>query len=119
MLAYVLTGIQILERFVTTKERSSQIGDSSPLAPDAEPASSSSSSLSRLDGYADGRNRADRDTSSRLSPYLASGVLSPRQVLNRARKHKGGKGLPLERKDGVGMWVGEVAWRDFYNHVSV
>ena len=39
-------------------------------------------------------------------------------VLNEAKKMgKGGK-LESGRDTGVGMWVQEVAWRDFYNHVS-
>lgn len=25
--------------------------------------------------------------------------------------------MPSDRKDPFGMWVGEVAWRDFYNHI--
>lgn len=73
---------------------------------------------SRIQDYADGRNSADANTSSRTSPYLTSGVMSSRMVLNRAKKlGKRGK-LESGRDTGVGMWVQEVAWRDFYNHVS-
>jgi deoxyribodipyrimidine photo-lyase len=40
-------------------------------------------------------------------------------VLNEAKKvgKKEGK-LESGRDSGVGMWVQEVSWRDFYNHVS-
>lgn len=34
----------------------------------------------RLDGYADGRNRPERDATSRLSPYLHFGQIGPRTV---------------------------------------
>lgn len=72
---------------------------------------------SRIRDYADGRNSADANTSSRTSPYLTGGVMSARMVLNRAKKlGKRGK-LESGRDTGVGMWVQEVAWRDFYNHV--
>lgn len=75
--------------------------------------------VSRIENYASGRNSADTNTSSRMSPYLAAGVVSARMVLNKARsKCKNGK-LESGRDTGVGMWVQEVAWRDFYNHVSV
>ncbi len=79
--------------------------------------SNSSTSKSRILDYADGRNSADANTSSRMSPYLTSGVISSRMVLNKAKKMgKGGK-LESGRDTGIGMWVQEVAWRDFYNHV--
>lgn len=50
-------------------------------------------------------------------PYLASGVISARQILTQVLKYSGKKVLPVDKKDGAGNWVGEVAWRDFYNHV--
>lgn len=60
------------------------------------------------------RSHVDSDTSSRLSPYLAAGVISPREVIHRARK---GRKLDLTRDTGLGMWTQEVAWRDFYGHI--
>ncbi len=72
------------------------------LAGDENPAGS------RIEGYADGRNTADLNSSSRLSPYLAAGVISSRMVLNEAkRKDKKGK-LQSGRDSGLGMWVQEV-----------
>jgi deoxyribodipyrimidine photo-lyase len=87
----------------------------------------------RVQEYMTGRNLVAGDYSSRLSPYLTSGILSGRMVCNEAKKiGKGGK-LESGRDTGVGMWVQEVSscipysryvmltakvsWRDFYNHV--
>jgi deoxyribodipyrimidine photo-lyase len=55
-----------------------------------------------------GRNLVAADYSSRLSPYLTSGILSGRMVCNEARKLKGGK-LESGRDTGIGMWVQEVS----------
>lgn len=55
------------------------------------------------------------DGTSLLSPWLAIGVLSPRQCLdalllvdNQAMKHL---------DSGAGTWLNELIWRDFYGHV--
>lgn len=66
--------------------------------------------------------RYDRDRdfpstagTSRLSPYLAQGVLSPRQCLRAALDANHGRlsgGEP-----GIETWVSELVWRDFYRHV--
>jgi deoxyribodipyrimidine photo-lyase len=61
--------------------------------------------------YQTGRNLVDGDNSSKLSPYLASGVISARMVLAEARKlNKKGK-LESGRDTGLGMWVQEVSLR--------
>jgi deoxyribodipyrimidine photolyase len=75
-------------------------------------------SQTRLRDYASSRNSADSNTSSRLSPYLATGVISIRTVLNKVKKLLGNK-LESGRDTGPGTWVMECAWRDFYNHVSL
>ncbi len=61
----------------------------------------------RLDGYADGRNRMDLDATSRLSQDLRFGLVSPVEVVLRA----GGTG------EGNHAFVSEIAWREFYAHV--
>ncbi|WVQ71157.1 hypothetical protein IAR50_000682 [Cryptococcus sp. DSM 104548] len=107
------TAKEFLDRFFHTKAQQNQFGDSPPISADAE----SSDKDSRVQNYGAGRNLIDGNNSSKLSPYLASGVISVRQVLNEAKKlGKGGK-LESGRETGVGMWVQEVAWRDFYNQV--
>ncbi|ORX40843.1 DNA photolyase, FAD-binding/Cryptochrome [Kockovaella imperatae] len=104
---------ELLHRFLHTKARKQQLQLVSPLSEGAE----EDDKKSRLKVYQDGRNLVDGDHSSRLSPYLASGVISGRMVLNEA-KTMGSKGrLETGRDTGLGMWVQEVAWRDFYNHV--
>ncbi|KZS97675.1 hypothetical protein SISNIDRAFT_472611 [Sistotremastrum niveocremeum HHB9708] len=105
--------IEVLDRFLHTKSRLSQVGDSSPLAPGAE----KSDTKSRILVYADDRNRSDMDTSSRMSPYLASGVISARYCIRKTMELLGKKTVEGTRGSGVGMWVQEVAWRDFYTHI--
>ncbi|EIW66272.1 hypothetical protein TREMEDRAFT_35180, partial [Tremella mesenterica DSM 1558] len=104
---------QLLDRFLHTKARKKQFQLVSPLTEGAE----EDDKHSRVREYQDGRNLVDGDNSSRLSPYLALGVISGRMVLNEAAKLGKGKRLESGRDTGVGMWVQEVSWRDFYNHV--
>ncbi|AXF75253.1 deoxyribodipyrimidine photo-lyase [Erwinia tracheiphila] len=55
------------------------------------------------------------DGTSRLSVYLATGVLSPRQCLNRLlREHA--DGLDNSR---IFVWLNELIWREFYRHLLV
>ena len=53
------------------------------------------------------------DGTSRVSPWLAIGVLSPRQCLHRLlREH------PEALSGGTGaVWLNELIWREFYLHV--
>jgi deoxyribodipyrimidine photo-lyase len=61
-----------------------------------------------IERYADRRDRLDADEgTSRLSQDLRWGLLSPVEVLERAA----GPG------EGRRLFVGEVAWREFYAHV--
>lgn len=53
---------------------------------------------------------------SRLSPYLAIGSISARECLWSALELAGGRlqaGPP-----GVSKWIGELAWREFYIHIT-
>ena len=63
------------------------------------------------------RDRPDLDGTSALSPYLAAGVLSPRQCL--AAAARANEGDIDAGNEGVVTWVSELAWRDFYQHVMV
>lgn len=101
------TAMAVLDRFLKTKARHTQIALVSPLSEGA----TEDPKHSRLAEYAQGRSIVDRDSSSRISPYLSSGVVSPRMVLNAAKKaSKGGK-LEFGRDSGLGMWVQEVSLR--------
>jgi len=55
------------------------------------------------DGYAGGRNDLAGDETSRLSPYLHFGCLSPLQVAETA---------------GPGEFTRQLAWRDFFHQVT-
>ncbi len=64
-----------------------------------------------IDSYHEDRNRPDRDGTSRLSPYLAVGAISPRRCLEAA--FAAGSDHP-----GVTAWRDELIWREFYQHVA-
>lgn len=96
---------QIMQRFLYTKSRKEQFKLVSPLTDGAQ----EDKKNARVKEYMTGRNLVAGDYSSRLSPYLASGVLSGRMVCNEAKNvGKGGK-LESGRDTGVGMWVQEVS----------
>ncbi|RDW70689.1 deoxyribodipyrimidine photo-lyase PHR1 [Aspergillus mulundensis] len=67
--------------------------------------------------YDDERNFLSGETTSVLSPYFASGALSARTAVAKARKANGDR---ISRGEpGYISWISEVAWRDFYKHVLV
>ncbi|GAA5878133.1 hypothetical protein JCM16303_002856 [Sporobolomyces ruberrimus] len=106
----------VLKRFLHTKIREQTFFEA-PLYEGAEDADDPKKD-SKIGKYTTGRNRVDLDGTSHLSPYLAAGMISRRQCLREVYKVKGSKSLPVERDDGCGMWVQEVAgWGDFYTHV--
>lgn len=75
------------------------------------------------------RNYPARDGTSRLSPYLAIGAISPRQCVIAAveankeivgKKAKDGSGAHqiLEGSPGLVTWIGELVWREFYVSIA-
>ena len=66
-----------------------------------------------LSRYDQRRDFPGQDGTSRLGPYLAAGVLSPRQCLNAALRLKAKQG----ESAGIDTWISELGWRDFYKHV--
>ena len=54
---------------------------------------------------------------SHLSPYLAAGVLSPRQCLHAALTAN--RGEFASGNTGAVSWINELLWREFYKHVLV
>ncbi|OJT04121.1 Deoxyribodipyrimidine photo-lyase [Trametes pubescens] len=106
---------EMLRRFLSTAARTTQFGAVDPLtagAQDVDP-----TKKSRLAKYGDARDRMDADTTSRLSPYLSAGVISARACVREALKASGKKKLDVCRDTGVGRWIQELAWRDFYTHI--
>jgi len=60
--------------------------------------------------YADARDRPDQDGTSRLSPHLHFGELSPRRALSEARRRGGDD-------EGTEVFVRELGWREFSHHL--
>jgi deoxyribodipyrimidine photo-lyase len=70
-----------------------------------------------LSWYQQRRDIPAVDGTSQLSPYLAAGVISPRQCLHAALRSNQGEfetGNP-----GAVTWINELLWREFYKHILV
>ena len=67
-----------------------------------------------LESYADDRNRPDWDSTSALSPFLAFGEISPRQIWH-AAKHKAA--AHPSKQHGVDKFLSEIGWREFSYHL--
>jgi deoxyribodipyrimidine photo-lyase len=67
---------------------------------------------SDLPGYRDRRDRPDLSATSRLSPYLHFGEISPRQVVHVMRR-----GMRPEAETGAEAYLREIAWREFAYHL--
>lgn len=68
---------------------------------------------STVDRYADGRNRPDLELTSRLSPHLAFGEISPVQVWSETRTRIDSGDVDEKNAD---KFLSEIAWREFsYN----
>ena len=63
-----------------------------------------------LPGYAAGRDRPDRESTSRLSPHLHWGEIGPRQVWHAVAPRAGAKAA-------VEKYLSEVGWREFSYHL--
>ncbi|KAG8624818.1 hypothetical protein KVT40_007885 [Elsinoe batatas] len=67
--------------------------------------------------YDETRSNPGLDTSSRLSPYFSSGVVSVREVLGAVHKANGDKNFDSSGQSGIASWVREVVFREFYRHI--
>jgi deoxyribodipyrimidine photo-lyase len=63
-----------------------------------------------IGNYSEGRDRPDRDDTSRLSPHLHWGEISPRQVWHAVNSHA------AEHGSGDGF-LSEIGWREFSYHL--
>lgn len=68
----------------------------------------------RVGRYASDRDQPAIDGTSRLSPYLRFGVISARRCFTAALSHA--ESHP-EDVEGVGKWLDELIWREFYQMV--
>jgi deoxyribodipyrimidine photo-lyase len=66
-----------------------------------------------LVGYRDLRDRPDLQGTSRLSPHLHWGEISPRQIWARMAIESE---VPLKR-NGADKFLGEIGWREFAHHL--
>ncbi len=66
--------------------------------------------------YTDQRNRPDVNGTSRLSPHLHFGEISPRQVWHGLRQMASKRGLPVERWR-ASQFLTEIGWREFAHHL--
>ncbi len=66
--------------------------------------------------YDEQRDFPELDATSRLSPYLSIGVISPRQALQRLLAEQGDAVFASD--SGAGVWLSELIWREFYRHLS-
>lgn len=64
-----------------------------------------------LDRYDEHRNIPGLKGTSCMSPYLSSGVVSARSLLQRAQA------MPASK--GRAVWINELVWRDFYRHIMI
>jgi len=62
--------------------------------------------------YKNNRDIPSLGGTSRLSPYLASGIISVRQCWNASWQY-------CEPNDGVHVWQNELLWREFYKNVLI
>lgn len=70
-----------------------------------------------LHEYDEQRDLPAEPGTSQLSPYLTSGLLSPRQCLHAALMTNQGE---LDSGNtGVTTWINELLWREFYKHILV
>jgi deoxyribodipyrimidine photo-lyase len=63
--------------------------------------------------YKETRNRMDVDQTSKLSPYIRFGILSPRQLFLSAINAINNSQNELEKQNAE-IWLNELIWRDFY-----
>lgn len=70
-----------------------------------------------IDDYKNARDLPNLEGTSGLSPYLALGVISVRRCLEAARAVSGASAAWQSGDTGIGCWVNELLWREFYWHV--
>ena len=67
----------------------------------------------RVNAYADKRDFPAIEGTSRLSPHLRFGTISPRTCVT-AAEHAA---TQFNQKDGFETWISELIWREFYQQV--
>ncbi|WP_114416893.1 deoxyribodipyrimidine photo-lyase [Marinospirillum perlucidum] len=70
-----------------------------------------------LHRYKELRDFPALEATSRLSPALAQGLISPRQALTAVWQAT--QGRLTDKESGAGTWVAELVWREFYRHLQI
>ncbi len=71
-----------------------------------------------LDDYSKNRDFPALNKNSRLSPYLAIGIINIRQILSLLMQEKScGNFLDLLAQEGAEIFINELIWRDFYQMI--
>jgi deoxyribodipyrimidine photo-lyase len=70
----------------------------------------------KFDDYPEQRNRPEMEGTSRLSPHLHFGELSPRQIWHGLKAAAAKRGLPSAQWRGS-QFLAEVGWREFAHHL--
>lgn len=92
-----------------------EVGDDFPIGEDAARDRLRRFCRENVEDYIEQRDIPAIDGTSTLSPYLAIGVISPRQCFNRLRTEHPHM---LEKNDGGAFgWLNELVWREFYRHL--
>ena len=68
-----------------------------------------------IDAYPVARDRPDESGTSRLSPHLHFGEISPRQIWHAVHRNKARAGAA--NKTGADVYLREIAWREFAYHL--
>lgn len=66
-----------------------------------------------LAAYGELRDRPDKPATSRLSPHLHFGEISPRQIYARLATHQDDKSKSV----GIAKFMSEIGWREFAHHL--
>ena len=69
-----------------------------------------------VSNYDEDRNRPDRAGTSRLSPHLHFGEITPRQIWHAVRRHAEAKSIP-ETTWRAWRFLTEIGWREFAHHL--
>lgn len=104
----------VLDNFL--RRKGGEMGMDTPATGDMWEDVGANDKESRISRYGIGRNLVSENGTSRLSPYLAAGVLSPRACLRATMALEKNK-LKVGRGSGTEMWNTEISFRDFYGHV--
>ena len=69
----------------------------------------------RAANYERDRNDPDLEGTSRLSPYLALGIISSRRCIRKAYEQNDCN--LIKKNQGIVKWIDELIWREFYRNI--